>query len=65
MNRKDEIIHMLGEMSPTKFHEYVAEMLDYYNVFGTMEITEEQAEAFLRRKEEEINAKETETADRI
>jgi len=56
MNRKEEIIIKLGKMSPTRYHEYVAEMLEYYGLYGTCELTEEQAEAFLKKKEGEIYA---------
>lgn len=43
-------IDLLAEKSETKSHELIKECLDYYNVNGVFELTEEQVINFCKMK---------------
>ena len=47
---KSDYILLLGNNSKTKDHELIEQCLDYYNVNGTRELTENQLEEFCKLK---------------
>ena len=47
---KEQYIQLLADVSDTKTHELITECLDYYNVNGVSELTEEQLAEFCRLK---------------
>lgn len=47
---KEQYIKLLSDASETKSHELITECLDYYNVNGVSELTEEQIAEFCRLK---------------
>ena len=47
---KEQYIKLLADASDTRYGDLLVECLDYYKVFGTSELTEEQLAEFCRRK---------------
>lgn len=49
MNKHDYIT-LLGEKSPSKYHELILECLDFYKANGTRELTKEQIANYCKLK---------------
>ena len=47
---KAQYIKLLVDASDTRYGDLLVECLDYYKVFGTSELTEEQLAEFCRQK---------------
>ena len=47
---KTQYIQLLADASETRYGDLLVECLDYYKVFGTSELTEEQLAEFCRLK---------------